>query len=129
MIPEKIEQSAAKAQEASLQIANLSEEIKNSALENIENTLQNRKEEILAQNAVDVAEAEKNGISKTLLKRLILNEDKLHDMIKNVRVKDLFDILDSDEKDFSKVYQDGDKNDFLVYYVFPFSLIHQLTSE
>ena len=92
MIPEKIEQSAAKAQEASLQIANLSEEIRNSALENIENTLQDRKEEILAQNAIDVAEAEKNGISEALLKRLILNEDKLHDMIENVRaVKQLCD--------------------------------------
>ena len=92
MIPEKIEKSAEKAQEASLQIANLSEEIRNSALENIENTLQNNKSKILSQNAVDAAEAEKNGISKALLKRLILNEDKLYDMIENVHsVKQLSD--------------------------------------
>ena len=57
MIPEKNEKSAEKAQEASLQIANLSEEIRNSALENIENTLQNNKSKILSQNAVEIGRA------------------------------------------------------------------------
>lgn len=92
IIPEKIENAAAKAQEASLKTANLPESVRNKALENIENILNSRKDEILKQNALDREEAEKNGISKTLLKRLILNDDKLHDIAENVKgVRELGD--------------------------------------
>ena len=91
-IPEKIEDLAKKANQASLLIANLSTEIKNKALDNIAETLLNNKSEILKQNAIDVSEAEKNGLSKSLLKRLILTDEKIDELIKNViSVKNLED--------------------------------------
>jgi len=91
-IPEKIEDLAKKANQASLRIANLSTEIKNKALDNIAETLLNNKSEILKQNAIDVSEAEKNGLSKSLLKRLILTDEKIDELIKNViSVKNLED--------------------------------------
>jgi glutamate-5-semialdehyde dehydrogenase len=91
-IPEKIEDLAKKANQASLRIANLSTEIKNKALDNVAETLLNNKSEILKQNAIDVSEAEKNGLSKSLLKRLILTDEKIDEIIKNViSVKNLED--------------------------------------
>ncbi len=91
-IPEKIEDLAKKANQASLRIANLSTKIKNKALDNVAETLLNNKSEILKQNAIDVSDAEKNGLSKSLLKRLILTDEKIDEMIKNViSVKNLKD--------------------------------------
>ena len=45
-IPEKIEDLAKKANQASLRIANLSTEIKNKALDNVAETLLNNKSEM-----------------------------------------------------------------------------------
>jgi len=91
-LPEKIEELAKKAKNASLKISNLDTETKNKALENIESALEENKDEILRQNSIDVQNAEKSGLSKALLKRLILNENKLNDMIANVQaVKKLED--------------------------------------
>ena len=83
-IPEKIESLAQKAQRASLQIANIPVDIRNKALDNIAVTLEKDKDEILQQNAIDVKETEKNGISKALLKRLVLTDNKIDEMIANV---------------------------------------------
>lgn len=91
-IPEKIEELAKKSNQASLRIANLSTEIKNKALDNVAETLLNNKSEIIKQNAVDVSNAKINGLSKSLLKRLILTDEKIDEMIKNViSVKNLED--------------------------------------
>ena len=93
-IPEKIEDLAKKVRTASLKIANLNTELKNNALEKIAAALEKNKDEILRQNSIDVKNAENSCLSNVLLKRLLLNENKINDMVENViAVKNLKEIV------------------------------------
>ena len=65
---------------ATLKMAALSTEVKNSALKAMAEAVRNNKERILAANAEDVSESE-NSIPAEILKRLRLNDDKVEDMI------------------------------------------------
>lgn len=77
-----------KAREMKLDAAvmsGLSNQKKNEALERIAEALLDSKDEIFAANAVDMSNAEKNGIAPSVMKRLKFGEDKLRDCIKGIR--------------------------------------------
>ena len=80
---------AKNAKQASLKIAELNTEIKNSALSKIANFFEAHKAEIFEANKRDLEEAEKlveNGeITKATFNRLKLDENKMRDMIQGVR--------------------------------------------
>lgn len=83
-----LENIAKAAKNSSYRLASLSAKIKNKALEEIAKAMENRREEILAANAKDLAEAQKlvdsGKMSKALLGRLKLDENKLHDVIHGI---------------------------------------------
>lgn len=80
---------AKNAKTASLNIADLSTEIKNAALIKIAEAFESNKDEIFAANRNDLTEAEilvQNGeITKSTFNRLKLDENKMRDMIQGVR--------------------------------------------
>ncbi len=80
---------AKNAKQASLKIAELSTDIKNSALNNIADFFEKYKNEIFEANKQDLIEAEslvKSGeITKSTFNRLKLDENKMRDMIQGVR--------------------------------------------
>ncbi len=80
---------AGKAKKASLEIADLSEEIKNSALLNIANKIEEEKENIFNANNQDLVEANtlvvSGEITKSTFNRLKLDENKFRDMVKGIR--------------------------------------------
>ena len=80
---------AAGAKKASLEIADLSEEIKNKALLNIADKIEAEKEEIFTANRQDLTEAERlvesGEITKSTFNRLKLDENKLRDMVRGIR--------------------------------------------
>jgi len=80
---------AKNAKQASLKIAELSTDIKNSALNNIADFFEEYKNEIFEANKQDLIEAESlvtNGeITKSTFNRLKLDENKMRDMIQGVR--------------------------------------------
>ena len=80
---------AKKAKQASLEIADLSEEIKNKALINIAKKIEQQKEEIFKANKEDLSAAnelvENGEITKSTYNRLKLDENKLRDMVKGIR--------------------------------------------
>ncbi len=80
---------AKKAKQASLEIADLPEEIKNKALSAIANKIEENKEEIFFANKQDLDTAkilvESGEISQSTYNRLKLDENKLRDMVKGIR--------------------------------------------
>jgi glutamate-5-semialdehyde dehydrogenase len=74
---------------ASLRVADLPAEIKNSALENIAAAFEFRKQEIFDANAQDLEQAkelvDEGKITKSTFNRLKLDENKMRDMIQGVR--------------------------------------------
>jgi gamma-glutamyl phosphate reductase len=80
-ISSAISQQLQKAREAYLLLANLDNSVKNKILNDLAKSLRENSEEILAENARDMAEAEKmleNGeLSESSCKRVLLNEDKI----------------------------------------------------
>lgn len=80
---------AKKAKQASLEIADLSSEIKNSALNKIADMIEQNKDEIFASNKQDLISAEElvssGEISKSVYNRLKLDENKMRDMIQGIR--------------------------------------------
>jgi len=78
----KAKGKAAKA--ASRKLAYLSTDIKNQALQNIAGDLLARKKEILAANKIDLKEAQASGMNPAVQDRLLLNEERLEGMAKDV---------------------------------------------
>ena len=80
---------AKNAKQASLEIADLPEEIKNKALLNIAKKIEEQKEAIFKANKEDLSSAEilvnSGEITKSTLNRLKLDENKLRDMVKGIR--------------------------------------------
>lgn len=83
---------ATEAKKASIKLATVSTEEKNKALNQIALALERNKEEIIKENKKDLEEAEKNNLSKPLLKRLKLDEIKINELIKGI--KDLIKVED-----------------------------------
>ncbi|MGE5405119.1 MAG: glutamate-5-semialdehyde dehydrogenase [Candidatus Saccharibacteria bacterium] len=80
MIKAKMEEMGRKAQQAARSLATVSTGQKNAALLEMARELVARTEEILAANAIDMAEGQKMGLSKTLQDRLMLNEKRIKEM-------------------------------------------------
>lgn len=74
-------QWALDARQASYQLAVLSLEERNAALKGIQEALKKNKETIFHQNALDMAEAERENLPMPLLKRLKFGEAKLADVL------------------------------------------------
>lgn len=77
------------AKKASLEIADLSTELKNEALLKVADAVEAHKEDIFSANRTDLAEAEKlvasGEINKSTFNRLKLDENKMRDMIQGIR--------------------------------------------
>ncbi len=73
------------AKKASQQLAQLTEEQTNEVLRAIASQLEKDAETILAANAQDMAQAEKDGIEASVQDRMLLTEDRLADIIDAVR--------------------------------------------
>src|SRR5690625_1256996 len=68
------------AREESYSIAGFTTKIKNEAISLIDEQLINDKEIILEANEKDLKLGEENGISKAVLDRIMLNEERIKDM-------------------------------------------------
>ncbi|MBO7450276.1 MAG: glutamate-5-semialdehyde dehydrogenase [Clostridiales bacterium] len=77
--------NAAKAKKASRELACLSAELKNKALENIAAALLDSKDEIIKANQEDLAKGEETGLATPLLKRLKFDETKLSDVTEGIK--------------------------------------------
>lgn len=75
---------AKKAKEASIILASAKTEIKNKALENIARAIKENKNRILKENKKDADKAKKS-LSEPLIKRLILNNEKINEIIGMVK--------------------------------------------
>lgn len=77
------------AKKASLEIADLSTELKNKALNAVADAIEDNREEIFSANKRDLKEAESlvesGKLSKSTFNRLKLDENKMRDMIKGIR--------------------------------------------
>ena len=81
----RVEEQAGRARQASYRLATLSTEVKNRALESAARALEGHGREILAGNLKDQEQARKLGLKDALLKRLILSEGKLTQIVESVR--------------------------------------------
>lgn len=78
------EDIAKQAKKASLEMAELTTEIKNQALLNIADAIEKNKEKIFEANKTDLEQA-KNIVSLSVFNRLKLDENKMRDMIQGIR--------------------------------------------
>ncbi len=85
MTTETVSEIAHKAKAAALQLAHLSTDVKNQALEEIASALEKGCASILEANAKDLEFAEKENIPRPLIARLRLNENKVMGMVKGIR--------------------------------------------
>jgi len=76
-----IKNKAAEAKNASIQLAAVPTNIKNSALKAIARALEEKKEQIISANQTDLANAEKDNLAAPLLKRLKFQQDKINEAI------------------------------------------------
>ncbi len=81
---EKILAKAQQAKEASRFISKASTELKNKIIERMAEYLRKRTDELIEANKLDIANAEKKGLSKALIDRLTLNEKRITEMVKGL---------------------------------------------
>ncbi len=75
-----IKQLAEKAKVASLQVSNLSDLEKRTILNHMAILLRNNREIIITENKKDLDAAEENGLSPSMIDRLMLNDERIEDM-------------------------------------------------
>lgn len=80
MLELKMRNMGERARQAAQVLATASTDLKNQALLAMARGLKDRAREILEANAIDMEEGRKNGLSQTLLDRLMLNEKRIDDM-------------------------------------------------
>ena len=85
---------------ASKDLSLLNEKNKNKVLTDFYKNLRFKKKDILKANILDIAKAKKKGLSKNLIDRLILNENKINYIIKSV--KEVIKLKDPTQKIISK---------------------------
>ena len=85
---------------ASKDLSLLNEKNKNKVLKDFYKNLRFKKKDILKANILDIAKAKKKGLSKNLIDRLILNENKINYIIKSV--KEVIKLKDPTQKIISK---------------------------
>lgn len=80
------------ARQAQCQMMNMSTDNKNKALQNIAKTLKEHIPDIIIENQKDIENAKKTGMSKAMLDRLLLNEERIlsicDDVLKLIHLKD-----------------------------------------
>ncbi|MCX7988044.1 MAG: glutamate-5-semialdehyde dehydrogenase [Thermodesulfovibrio sp.] len=81
---EKVLAKAKEAKEASHFIAKASADLKNKIILRMADYIKNRKDELIEANKIDIANAEKKGLSKALIDRLTLNEKRIVEMVKGL---------------------------------------------
>lgn len=74
-----------RARQAARQLASLSTEVKNRALQAMADALEERMEDIVAANRLDLDGARERGIQGALIDRLTLTEARIHDMAEGLR--------------------------------------------
>lgn len=79
-----IRKAAEKAKEASYRLQNLPSELRNDALREVIKHLQERKQEIISANQIDIKEAKSASLSSSLLKRLNYDESKIQESIQQL---------------------------------------------
>lgn len=84
-LQDQITEIGRKARAASRELAKLSAGAKNAALRGIADALVKRAPAILEANAIDLDRAEKNGLSKAMLDRLRLTEERIASMAEGIR--------------------------------------------
>ncbi len=84
-IKQYVSGKAQKAKLASRKLANLSTEIKNSALFKMASGLEAGAERLIAENKKDIAAAGQKGLSKAMIDRLTLNPDRIRAMADGLR--------------------------------------------
>lgn len=82
---EEIRKVCADARQAGRVIASMSCEDKNKVLEKLALKLDEHRARIKEANAVDIEQAERDGLSKAMIDRLLLNDKRIDDMIEGVR--------------------------------------------
>ena len=85
---------------ASKDLSLLNEKNKNKVLTDFYKNLRFKKKDILKANILDISKAKKKGLSKNLIDRLILNENKINYIIKSV--KEVIKLKDPTQKIISK---------------------------
>ena len=78
-------EAAKKAREASIQLAAMSAESKNQALEAIKEALAANVEAIKAANVIDVENSKKEQVAEPILKRLKFEEEKVQDVCAGIK--------------------------------------------
>ncbi len=81
----ELQQKGAQAKEACRILMTATKQKKNEALEEIAKQLEKSVSYILEENKKDVREAQKKGISESMLDRLMLTEDRIHSIAQGVR--------------------------------------------
>ncbi len=84
-IQEMLVAQGIKAKQAARFLATASTNIKNEALHAMADRLEAGQMEILAANALDLEQGQKQGLTAALLERLTLNESRVHDMAQGLR--------------------------------------------
>lgn len=79
-----IRETAKTAKKASIQLAAISNETKNNALEKIANALSENKDRIITANKKDLEQAENDNLAAPLLKRLKFDTNKINDAIEGL---------------------------------------------
>lgn len=74
-----------KAKQASRILATAGTDMKNTALFKMAEELEKKSQEIIAANQIDLAQGEKQGLTKALLERLSLNQTRIRDMAQGLR--------------------------------------------
>lgn len=85
MVREEVLEKAQKSREAARKMSFMSTEVKNKAILAMADALIRRSEEILQANNTDMEEGKKNNLSKALLDRLLLTQERVADMADGLR--------------------------------------------
>ncbi|MCX8033897.1 MAG: glutamate-5-semialdehyde dehydrogenase [Thermodesulfovibrio sp.] len=81
---EKVLAKAREAKEASHFIGKASTDLKNKIILRMADYITSKKDELIEANKIDVANAEKKGLSKALIDRLTLTEKRIYEMVKGL---------------------------------------------
>ena len=82
---EELEAKGKAARKAARRLVNLPGDVKNQALLNVADALKSRQEEILEANGKDYKAGENNGLTESLLDRLLLNPERLEGLASDIR--------------------------------------------
>ena len=99
-----IEQQAKSAREASIKLAVLPTKAKNKALKSMANSIKSNSKKIIEANKKDLKAAKKNKLSRVLIDRLKIDNNKIHEMVEEI--KDVAELEDPVGKTLSQIELD-----------------------